>query len=232
MANDERTVAVTGNPVIRELIVDSDERVGEGGFLALRRLRIRNRRHDGSVSAQYVCDAVVRPYGQDAVVVAVYARTPRGIEVLLRAGLRPTLALGRDAKRAPLPEQPYDLFFTELVAGIVEERDTGEAGLRERAAAEVEEEAGFVVEPGEIVLLGAGGMPSPGCLVEAFYFVAVEVDPARQRDLPGDGSPMEEGAYTRWMLIDDAIAACVRGDLTDLKTELGLRRLVDHLPRG
>jgi hypothetical protein len=60
---------------LSELIVDGDERVGEGGFLALRRLHLRNRRVDGSASRGYVCDVVVRPYGQDAVVVAIFART-------------------------------------------------------------------------------------------------------------------------------------------------------------
>ena len=214
---------------VRDVIVDSDERVGDGGFLALRRLRLRNQRADGSVSAQYVCDAVVRPYGQDAVVVAVYARTVRGIEVLVRHGLRPTLTMGRDPARAPLPEEKCGLFMTELVAGIIEEGDRGEAGLHARAAAEVLEEAGFLVEQDSIALLGAGMFPSPGCLVEKFYFAAVEVDPATQQPLPGDGSPMEEGAHTTWLLLDDAIAACHSGVLTDLKTELGLHRLRDHL---
>ena len=51
----------------------------------------------------------------------------------------------------------------------------------------------------------------------------------RSSALVGDGSPMEEGARTTWLLLDDAIAACVRGELADLKTELGLRRLRDHL---
>jgi type IV secretory pathway ATPase VirB11/archaellum biosynthesis ATPase len=66
-------------------------------------------------------------------------------------------------------------------------------------------------------------------MVEKFYFTAVEVDPATQVELVGDGSPMEEGARTTWLLLDDAIAACVRGELADLKTELGLRRLREHL---
>ncbi len=214
---------------LADFIIDSDERTGEGGFLALRRLRMRNRRADGSASAPYVCDAVVRPYGQDAVVVAIYARTPRGIEILVRECLRPVLPIVRDPARAPLPEQPHGMFLTELVAGIVEEGDRGEAGLRTRAAAETLEEAGFVVDPSAIVLLGAGMLPSPGCLVEKFYFTAVEVDPSTQQPLEGDGSPMEEGATTRWLPLDAAIDACVRGELTDLKTELGLRRLRDHL---
>ena len=40
---------------------------------------------------------------------------------------------------------------------------------------------------------------------------------------------MEEGATTRWLELDDAIARCVRGELCDMKSELGLRRLRDHL---
>jgi ADP-ribose pyrophosphatase len=211
------------------LLIDSDERLGEGGFLALRRLRMRNRRVDGSTSKPYVCDAVVRPYGQDAVVVAIYARTPRGVEILVRECLRPVLSLGRDPARAPMPEPVYGMFLTELVAGIVEEDDHGEAGLRTRAAAEVLEEGGFVVDPETIALLGAGMLPSPGCLVEKYYFAAVEVDPTTQQHLEGDGSPMEEGATTRWLTLDEALAACIDGRISDLKTELGVRRLRDHL---
>jgi hypothetical protein len=40
---------------------------------------------------------------------------------------------------------------------------------------------------------------------------------------------MEEGARTRWLSLEAALAACVRGEIADLKTELGLRRLRDHL---
>lgn len=214
---------------IVELLVDSDERVGGGGFLEIRRLRLRNRRDDGSVSERYVCDSIARPYGQDAVVVAVFARDRGATRVLVRDGLRPALVFGRDVARAPLAESPPTLCLTELVAGIVEPGDCGAAGLRLRAAHEVEEEAGYVVDPSAIVLLGAGMYPSPGSMVEKFYFAAVEVDPSVQRALSGDGSPMEEGAQTRWMELDPAIAACVAGEIVDLKTEAGLRRLRDHL---
>jgi ADP-ribose pyrophosphatase len=210
-------------------VVDSDELVGQGGFLAIRRLRMRNRHGDGSMSRPYICDAIARPYGQDAVVVAIYARSPRGVQVLVRAGLRPALSFGRDPARAPLPEPAPGMFLTELVAGVVEPGDVGADGLRQRAAHEVAEEAGFTVEPAAVALLGAGAYPSPGSMVEKFYFVAVEVDPETQQPLPGDGSPMEEGARTRWLPLDRAIDACVTGELMDLKTELGLRRLRDHL---
>lgn len=217
-------------PDVESLVIDSDERAGEGGFLAIRRLRLRNRRLDGSLSRGYICDFIARPYGQDAVVVALYTRDAAGAtRVLVRECLRPAIAIGRDVTRAPLPEPPPALTLTELVAGIIEEGDHGEAGLRTRAAAEALEEAGFAVDPARVVLLGAGMLPSPGSMVEKFYFTAAEVDPAAQQPLEGDGSPMEEGASTRWLPLDDAIAACVRGDITDLKTELGLRRLREHL---
>jgi ADP-ribose pyrophosphatase len=215
---------------ITELIVDADERVGGGGFLEIRRLRLRNRRADGSASAPYVCDSIARPYGQDAVVVAIYARVAGVVQVLVRDCLRPAHVFARDPARAPLPEPAPSLFITELVAGIVEDGDRGEHGLRERAAHEVHEEAGFVVAADAVTILGAGMLPSPGSMVEKFYFTCVEVDPAAQAAPAGDGSPMEEGAVTRWLAIDDAIAACGRGEIVDLKTELGLRRLRDHLP--
>jgi ADP-ribose pyrophosphatase len=213
------------------LEVESDEVVGQGGFLALRRLRLRNRRPDGTRSERYVCDFVVRPYGLDAVVVAIYHRRPDGVSVLVRDGLRPALWFGRDPARLPVPDPRRQLTLGELVAGIIEEDDHGEDGIRARAAAEAHEEAGFAVDPSAIVRLGAASFPSPGSMAEKFHYVAVEVDPAAQQPLPGDGSPMEEGATTRWLDLSAAIAACVAGDLEDAKTELGLRRLQDHLGR-
>jgi len=214
---------------IDELVVESDELVGTGGFLAIRRLRLRNRRADGSLSAPYTNDAVVRPYGQDAVVVAIYARVAGAIHVLVRSGLRPTIALGRDANAAPIEEPLPGLFVTELVAGILEVGDRGPAGLARRAAAETLEEAGFVVDPANVIVLGTGAFASPGSLFEKEYFAAVEVDPGAQLELSGDGSPMEEGASTRWLPLDDAIAKCVAGEICDLKTEVGLRRLRERL---
>jgi len=214
---------------ITELVIDADELVGTGGFLAIRRLHLRNRREDGSLSQPYTNDAIVRPYGQDAVVVAIFARVADVIHVLVRAGLRPSVALARDASLAPFPEPSPGLVVTELVAGILEVSDRGAAGLAHRAAAETLEEAGFVVDPSSVIVLGAGAFASPGALPEKEYFAAVEVDPSTQVALEGDGSAMEEGATTRWLELDAAIAACVTGEISDLKTEVGLRRLRDYL---
>jgi ADP-ribose pyrophosphatase len=117
-----------------------------------------------------------------------------------------------------------------VVAGIVEVDDKGEEGLRRRAALEVEEEAGYTVPPEAVTLLGAGTFPTAGAMPERFFLAAVEIDdPANVSVAQGDGSPLEEGSTTEWLDLDEAIAACVRGDVEDAKTELTLRRLRDRL---
>lgn len=213
------------------LQVESDDTVGqEGGFLGIRRMRLRNRREDGSLSASYLCDFVVRPYGLDAVVVALYRRAGDGVEVLLRQGLRPCVVFGRSGDLVPVPETRSSLLLTELVAGIVETEDVGIEGVRRRGVEEAWEEAGYRVEPAQMTILGAATFPTPGLMAEKFWLMAADVtDSPAPRPALGDGSPMEEGSSTSWMRLEDAIAACVRGDIEDCKTELTLRRLQEHL---
>lgn len=201
---------------------------GDAGFLRVRRLFLRNLRADGSRSDRYICDFVTRPKGPDAVVIVVHRVGEGGVEVLLRRCLRPALAVGRD--EATLPDGGEYPFFTEIVAGIVEKDDRGREGLLQRAAIEVEEEAGYRIEPARFEFLGAGTFPTPGSMPEKFWLMAVRVD---DRDAvtraQGDGSPMEEGGRTWWQPLHEAIAACVDGRIEDAKTELALRRLADRL---
>ena len=212
------------------LEVERRQEVGAGGFLTIQRLTLRNRRADGSLSRAYDVDYLVRPIGLDAIAVALFSRARGRTEVLVRDGLRPALALGRSGAPHPLPDRRQYLLFTEVVAGIVEAEDRGEDGLRRRAALEIAEEAGYQVEPARVILLGAGSFPAPGIIGEKVWLAAAEVaDPADQGEMDGDGSPMEEGAVARWLDLDQAIAACVAGDIEDFKTELALRRLRDHL---
>jgi ADP-ribose pyrophosphatase len=219
---DDRVIAF-------EVIADAIHGL-DGGFFGVRRVRLRNRRVDGSCSAEYECDFVVRPKGIDAVVVAIFHRTGGEVRVLLREGLRPALALGRAPEDLPVPDGRTYVGLTEVVAGIIEKGDVGEAGILQRAAIEVEEEAGLVVPAARVFRLGAATFPSPGSIPERYHLVAVEVDdPKPPRAPAGDGSPMEEGASIRWMALHDAIAACVRGEIEDAKTELALRRLAEHL---
>jgi len=194
--------------------VTGDERVGEGGHLRLRRMRMRLLLSDGSKTREGSWDYVERPMGLDAVVVALYRRT-RALEVLLRHGVRVPVQFGRS-------EKPREILFPELVAGILEPGDD----VRQRAAAEVMEEAGLQVEPASIQLLGPAVFPTPGMCAELFQFVRCEVAADAVAHPPaGDGSPFEEGARLEWVPLDEALVRCARGEIRDLKTEIGLRRL-------
>jgi ADP-ribose pyrophosphatase len=118
----------------------------------------------------------------------------------------------------------------ELVAGILERGEVGIDALRARAVAEAHEEAGLTVAADKVTLLGAPLYASPGMCTEQFHFAVCQVrDPSSAEEPEGDGSPFEEGARLVWRDLDEAIAACVRGEIADLKTEVALRRLRDSL---
>ncbi len=199
--------------------VTADERVGEGGYLRLRRMRMRLRLSDGSLTEEGSWDYVERPIGLDAVVLAIFRRRSGAVDVLLRHGVRVPVQFGR-------PEAPGAVLFPELVAGIVETGDD----LFERAAAEAMEEAGVHVLPSSVQLLGPASFPTPGMCAEVFHFVCCEVPPdAKVHPVTGDGSPFEQGARLEWAPLEEALARCDRGEVRDMKTEIGLRRLAQRL---
>ncbi len=204
---------------LKRIEIVSDERVGEGGFLRLRRMRLKLVRADGSVTQEGLWDYVERPIGLDAVVIALYRRAPEGaVEVLLRSGVRVPVQFGR-------PHPPANLLLPELVAGIVEPDDR----IEQRAADEALEEAGLRIEPESVQLLGPPMFPSPGMCAEMFHFVCAEVRDGVAVQPQGDGSPFEEGAQLEWVSLGEALERCERGEIQDLKTEVGLRRLRDAL---
>ena len=201
------------------------------GFLHVRRYRARNRREDGTLSPTYRIDVLDRP-ALDAVAVCLWARTPRGVEVLLRRQLRPAVLFRRGKARA-LPE-PEPLLYEEIVAGLLEPGEKGLAALRRRGAEEALEEAGLEVAPERLESLGAAFYTLPGIVSEKIHLLAAEVergDAASEHDAPleGDGSPLEEGATLVWRGLDEAIAACESGEIEDVKSELAFRRLRDRL---
>jgi ADP-ribose pyrophosphatase len=223
--------AVTGIEVVADVTARS--RCDEG-FLHVKRLVCRNRHADGSASRDYRVDMVDRPI-PDAVAVLVWRRGPAGTEVLTRKTLRPA-AHFRSTLPLPMPDpRPY-LLLEELVAGVLEPEDRGEAGLRRRAAEETREEAGYRVSPDEVELLGGSFFLAPGILSEKIHPTAVEVTDRPQETPEGDGSPLEEGATLHWWPIGALLEACRSGDVEDAKTEVivgrFLARGVETTPRG
>jgi len=201
------------------------------GFLHVRRYRARNRREDGTRSGIYRIDVLDRP-SLDAVAVCLWARTPRGVEVLLRRQLRPAVLFRRGKVRA-LPEAE-PLLYEEIVAGLVEPGEQGVEALRRRGADEAREEAGVEVDPARLKPLGAPFYMLPGIVSEKIHLLEAEVPRGAEVgvfDAPqeGDGSPMEEGATLLWRGLDEAIAACEAGEIEDAKSELAFRRLRDRL---
>ena len=199
------------------------------GFLQLRRLRLRNLYQDGTRSAVYPCDVLSRP-GSDAVVAVLYEIDgERRVRVLLRDAPRAPVYL-RCAKHFVHPDPRVYLSLLELVAGLVEESDgSGDTGLCRRAAAEAREEAGVSVGAEAFRVLGGESFASPGTGDEKLRFCCAETPLAAASAGAGDGSVMEEGARLVALELSEAIEACRSGAIPDMKTELGLLRLADHL---
>jgi ADP-ribose pyrophosphatase len=194
------------------------------GFLHVRRLRVQNRRADGSRSPVYRVDVIDRPR-LDAVAVLVWRTSPTGIEVLTRQNLRPAAYFRRD-KTPTVPDGRSHLFCEEIVAGLLEPSDSGEAGLKHRSAEEVWEEAGFKVDAGTVELLGAPFFVAPGIISEKIFLAAVDVTGLDRHEPPGDGSPLEEGGAPRWRTPASLFEAIASGEVQDAKTELALRRFL------
>ena len=142
------------------------------GFLKLERLVLQNVYDDGSRSRPYPCDIVSRP-GSDAVVAVLYeVDGERRVRVLLRDSPRPPIYL-RHRKRFVHPDPRVYLRISEVVAGVVEEGDgAGESGMRRRAAAEAEEEAGCQVPERAFRVIGGETFASPGTSDEKIYYCA------------------------------------------------------------
>jgi ADP-ribose pyrophosphatase len=217
---------------LRAIEIVEDRTAGsrcDEGFLHLSRLSLRNLYEDGTTSDVYACDVVSRP-GSDAVVAVLYEIDGRrGVRVLLRESVRPPIYLRR-FKRLEHPDPREYRSLAEVVAGIVETGDgAGDAGLRRRAMAEAEQEAGVRASPQAFAVIGGESFASPGTSDEKVYWCAGRVALGERGVAHGDGSVMEEAAeLVEWDLAD-AIEACRDGRIPDMKTEIGLLRLADHL---
>jgi ADP-ribose pyrophosphatase len=199
------------------------------GFLRVARLVVKNLYEDGSESEPYACDVVSRP-GSDAVVAVLYEVQRGGrVGVALRESPRVPVYLRR-LKTFEHPDPREYRSLLEVVAGIVEAGDgAGDAGLRRRAALEAEEEAGYRPATEGIAVIGGETFASPGTSDEKIFYCATPVRLAERSDATGDGSVMEECAEVVERELGAAIEACRTGEIPDMKTEIALLRLADHL---
>ncbi len=199
-------------------------------YLSLHRLELENAYADGRVSRAYTYDAALRRY-LDAVAIVLTTGAGADLRVCLRACIRPGLLL-RAGATVPIEEAPRPPCLWELPAGLIETGDRGEAGIRGRAAQEAFEEVGVRLAADAFTLMPGAPFVSPGVIPERLHFARATVaDPADAEPPRGDGSPVEEGAEIAWIPLDEALALCDRGEIEDMKTELGLRRFA-ALGRG
>ena len=200
--------------------VVSDERIGEGGFLSIRRVRLRVRRGDGTLSKQGLYDFVERPMGKRRGRRRAVAspRADGAVDVLLR-----------HAPRVPLwfRDRALGAAHTEVVAGILEHGEDDWPAIQRRAAAEAHEEAGMRRRARRRRAPGPAQLPHAGHVRRALPLRRRRGAPipAPPRRRPTDGSPFEEGAALEWVALDEALRRCDDGGIVDFKTELALRRL-------
>ncbi|MCA9001214.1 MAG: NUDIX hydrolase [Planctomycetes bacterium] len=216
-----------------EAIEIVDDRTAEAtcdrGYLTLRRLLVQNRYGDGSTSEPYPCDVLKRP-GSDAVVAVLYEIDREGrVQVLLREAPRVPIYLRKDAEFVH-PDPRVYLTLLEVVAGMVEASDpAGLPGMQRRAAAEALEEAGANVPEEHFQMLGGETFASPGTGDEKLYFTGAPTDIAAAQGGDGDGSIMEEYGQIVRLELGEALRRTRTGEIPDMKTEVALMRLADHL---
>lgn len=193
------------------------------GFVRVRRLVLRNRYADGTMSREYRYDCAERDE-MDAVGIVLVDRTER---VCLRSSIRPPLSL-RTGYSLPLPQHELgDPTLFEIPAGLVSSDEIGEDGLRLCCARETLEEVGLDVAPQAFTRLGPPVFLTPGLIAEKVHIFVAEVDSSAPGAPITDGSPVEEHARIEWVHVEEAVAACRDGRIEDVKTEVALRRLAE-----
>jgi ADP-ribose pyrophosphatase len=215
-------------PDIRLELLEDVSPAQPAGFLRLLRRRFRARYADGSYSAPFIYDEVDRP-AIDAVVIAAHYRSEDGVAwVYLRSALRPPVVF-RDRLRSPIPDGDPRGSIWELPAGLIEPGEQSLQGVRQSAARELAEELGFFVPAEAFVDLGPSLFPCAGVIGERHFFQRIEVAPTSRREPALDGSALERDGAVVALPLEECLAMCRDGRIVDAKTEIGLRRLVEHL---
>jgi ADP-ribose pyrophosphatase len=194
------------------------------GFFKLRRFQLQNEYTDHQKSRVYACDVLERR-GVDAVAVFLWYIKDGEPFVFFRECIRPAVYLRKSRPNGIKDDREYPTLI-ESIAGIIEPEDEGEEGIRMRATIEAVEEAGFVLSPDSAVILGQGSFDAPGVMAEKVFFVAMPCDPTTRGNPKTDGSPFEERGNVFSLSMREAFEWIKTGKLCDMKTEVGLRRLL------
>jgi ADP-ribose pyrophosphatase len=204
------------------------------GYLRVKRLSLVAR-YDGvpAPSEPFRYDTLER-WCQDAVAVVPHFVRDGVRHVILRSSIRPPLALRSDpiiTPPVPLPAGAKQGVLWEIPAGLVEKDERTPAGLVDCVVRETAEEIGIAIEAKDVHPLGGVLFPSAGIIGELIYVYECEVDPSSRAEPRGDGSPLERQAAILELPLSRALEWCDEGRLPDVKTELGVRRLVAMLAK-
>jgi len=178
------------------------------------------------VSEEFELDLFFKKY-PDAVVIVPYVLEPKPY-VFLTSCLRPSQATAY----YPTFQEEENIGNTwELPAGCVnpEEYDQSLYGYKLAAARELKEETGLIVATDDLSFLGKRSFTGSGS--ERLFFLDVEIKNQNKIDILGDGHPLEKHTRTCKISLHDALDYIEAGYLTDIKTEIGLRRLFNKLER-
>ncbi len=217
-----------------EIVDDRSSSVpSDGGFIQVRRLRLRSHYDDGVVSEVYPYDVVDRR-ALDAVVIVLFAvrdGAPDDPLVCVRTALRPPLAL-RQQRELVVPDARVDVELWEMPAGLIEAHEKGVEGVRACAARETLEETGFDLPASAFEALGVPVFLSPGLCGEKIHILCARVaDPRVEVHAEGDGV-LEARARVEWWPLSQCLACAAEGVIEDAKTELALHRLRARIARG
>lgn len=201
----------------------------KGSFLKIDTNHVKFHYPDGS-SAEMSVDAICRKL-PDAVVIIPYYKSEKDnqVYVYLRSCLRTAVAVYDYTKTERITDCIGSIW--ELPAGLVDEQEVGELGLRQAVIRELKEETGFTVaqESVHVNRLGFPMFSCPGIIGERLYFYSVKVDP-NERGIPTeDGSPLEKGGIVEKFSLNEALEYIQDGHILDCKTEIGLNRLLTVL---
>lgn len=201
----------------------------QGSFLKIDTNDVRFTYPDQSTAEMRV-DAISRKL-PDAVVIIPYFKNEidNKYYVYLRSCLRTAVAVADYSATMRMNDCNGNIF--ELPAGLVDEQETGEYGLKQAVVRELEEEVGFKMDVDSVLInrLGYPMFSSPGIIAERLYFYSVQVSPNDRGKPTEDGSPLERGGIVELFSLYEALEYIQDGKILDCKTEIGLNRLLTVL---